>query len=222
MLGVYVPLMASLLNENMKQFGYWQNKAKETVLEWLKDFYNKKKRKNKAISQYKNDNENEFDVVLDKLTEQYNNDQNALATDIWSTLFAGLNFTYFLSLFLFPFNPFICFLFLFSYLFFLSKCKEIVSKLTTSLSSPDDLIVHCVFVLFIYFILFYFFFFAFFYVFVCIAYDTTADTMHLINPWAAKHMDIQDRIVNDMFNNAQNLQKNGELILSCVEGWCFV
>ena len=45
---------------------------------------------------------------------------------------------------------------------------------------------------------------------VFIAYDATSHTMHLINPWAAKHIEIQDRVVKDMLQNSNhNLQKNG-------------
>ena len=89
MLGVYVPLFKFALQKDMQGFGEGQNRAKDIILKWMQDFYNDKERKKIAISKYDSNDENTFDIVLDKLTKQYENDQTALAIDIFTAFVAG-------------------------------------------------------------------------------------------------------------------------------------
>ena len=42
-----------------------------------------------------------------------------------------------------------------------------------------------------------------------LAFDSTADTTELISAQAARHVDIQDRVVNDMLKNVKNITKSG-------------
>ena len=69
----------------MKRLAERHDKGKAYVLKWMNDYYNTKERAKDVISKY----ENTEDIVFDKLTKQYKNDQSTLAVDIMTILMGG-------------------------------------------------------------------------------------------------------------------------------------
>ena len=87
LVGVYVPAARFAFGNDMQKYGRAQNEGVEIVKRWLNDFYNEKKRSENAISKYE-DKDNQIDIVLDKLTQKYNNDIHTLAIDVHSIFIA--------------------------------------------------------------------------------------------------------------------------------------